>query len=52
MQSDFSEIVKKLGLGDPPQYGNEVRHYRIDDAVVAADVSLFFLELPIFKFLS
>jgi hypothetical protein len=25
VQSDVSEIVK-LGLGDPPQYGNEVRH--------------------------
>jgi len=33
MQSDFSEIVK-LGLDDPPQYGNEVRHYRF----VVADV--------------
>ena len=39
MQSDFSEIVK-LGLGDPPQYGNEVQRYRIDDAVVA-DVLVF-----------
>ena len=39
VQSDFSEIVK-LGLGDPPQYGNEVRHYHIDDTV-AADVLVF-----------
>ena len=39
VQSDFSEIVK-LGLGHPPQCGNEVQRYRIDDAVVA-DVLVF-----------
>ena len=54
MQSDLSEIVK-LELGVLPQYGNEVRHCRIDDAV-AADVGgmLVFLgtaslQIPVVK---
>ena len=42
MQTSFSEIVK-LGLGVLPQYGNEVRHCRIDDAVAAAVGMLVFL---------
>ena len=42
MQSEFSEIVK-LGLDDPPQCGNEVRHYRFDVVVAAAVGVIAFL---------